>query len=57
MGDTFGLGDMRPATPAITKYAILFAVISGVAGFVLILKGGPSSDQPKPPEQPPTANG
>jgi predicted membrane protein len=57
MGDAFGFGEMRPATPASTKYAILFAVISGVAGFVLIIKGGSSSDQPRPPEQPPGTNG
>jgi len=38
-------GPIRPATPAATKYAILFAVISGVAGAVLLVKSGlPQSD-------------
>ncbi|UCG47881.1 MAG: hypothetical protein JSU94_20680 [Phycisphaerales bacterium] len=38
-------GPMRPATPAATKYAILFAVISGVAGAVLLIKSArPQTD-------------
>jgi predicted membrane protein len=57
MGGTFGFGEMRPTTPAATKYAVLFAVIFGIAGIVLLAKSAPSLDQTKPPEQQPGANG
>ena len=33
-----GAGEMKPATPAATKYAALFAVVSGVGGGVLLVK-------------------
>ena len=41
-------GDLKPATPAATKYAILFAMISGIGGAVLLVKsgaGGPQEDR------------
>ena len=33
-----GVGQMKPRTPAATKYAAIFAVISGVGGGVLLVK-------------------
>ena len=33
-----GTGEMKPAVPAASKYAGLFAVISGVGGAVLLVK-------------------
>jgi hypothetical protein len=30
--------EMKPAMPAITKYAIVFALISGIGGVVLLIK-------------------
>ena len=33
-----GGGGVKPATPAATKYALLFAVVTGVAGGVLLVK-------------------
>ena len=33
-----GLQKMKPATPAATKYALLFALLSGVGGSVLLGK-------------------
>ncbi len=35
-----GGGNMKPATPAATKYALLFAAISGIGGGVLLAKSG-----------------
>jgi len=43
-----GGGNMKPATPAATKYALLFAVISGVGGAVLLAKSGQQESQSKP---------
>ncbi len=31
-------GEMKPATPASSKYAALFALVSGVGGGVLLVK-------------------
>jgi hypothetical protein len=33
-----GAGEMKPAAPAATKYAALFALVSGIAGGVLLVK-------------------
>ena len=33
-----GMGEMKPTTPSATKYALLFAVISGIGGGVLLVK-------------------
>lgn len=38
MGNMLGGVEMKPATPAATKYALLFAVLSGVGGAVLLVK-------------------
>ncbi len=35
-----GQAQMKPATPAATKYALVFALISGAGGGVLLAKGG-----------------
>lgn len=40
LGGTVGGGNMEPATPAATKYALLFAAISGIGGAVLLVKSG-----------------
>ena len=42
-GGMNGAIPLKAATPAATKYAILFAIISGVAGGVLLAKSGSSS--------------
>ena len=34
------VGELKPATPAATKYSLLFAAISGVAGGVMLAKSG-----------------
>lgn len=34
-----GVGEMKPVAPAATKYAALFALVSGVGGGVLLVKG------------------
>ena len=39
LGEMTGQGQMRPATPAATKYALLFALISGTGGGILLAKG------------------
>ena len=39
MGQVTGQTEFKPATPAATKYALLFALISGVGGAVLLVKG------------------
>ncbi len=51
MGNTMpGMGGaMKPATPAATKYAILFALIFGGGGAFLLVKGA-STSQAKAPE-------
>ncbi len=42
--------NLQPSTPAAAKYALFFAVISGVAGGILLVKAGPSpSPQPSSP--------
>jgi len=40
LGGMMGGGNMKPATPASTKYALLFAAISGIGGAVLLAKSG-----------------
>ena len=37
-GRMLGGGNMEPATPTATKYALLFAVISGIGGAVFLVK-------------------
>ncbi len=39
-GGMMGGGNLEPATPAATKYALLFAAISGIGGGVLLVKSG-----------------
>lgn len=34
------IGNMKPTTPAATKYALVFAVLSGLGGAVLLVAGG-----------------
>lgn len=41
---------MRPGTPATTKYAVFFALITGIGGVVLLAK----SRESPPPQTPPT---
>ncbi len=38
MNQMIGGSDMKPATPAATKYAMVFAVIAGVGGAVCLVK-------------------
>ena len=40
LGLMMGNGKMKPATPASTKYALLFAVLSGIGGIVLLVRSG-----------------
>lgn len=40
LGRMMGDGNMRPATPTATKYALLFAAISGIGGILLLVKSG-----------------
>ena len=37
LGEMMGGPNMKPATPAATKYAILFAALSGAGGVVLLV--------------------
>ncbi len=37
------MGGLEPAMPAATKYAIFFAVISGIGGGVLLVKSKPDA--------------
>ena len=37
-GSPFGGSAMKPATPTGTKYALVFALVSGISGMVLIVK-------------------
>jgi hypothetical protein len=54
------LGDMRqgpgarmkPATPTATKYALLFAAVSGIAGAVCLIKSA-AAPPPRPPASSP----
>ncbi len=46
MNQMTGGMEIKPATPAATKYAALFAVITGAAGVILLVMG----QQPKPTE-------
>jgi hypothetical protein len=48
LGGMMGGGNMKPATPAATKYALLFAAISGIGGAVLLGKSGQEKSQNKP---------
>ena len=43
-----GQTQMKPATPAATKYALLFALIAGVGGGVLFAKGQPNNNHEGP---------
>ncbi len=36
--DMMGQMEMKPATPASTKYALVFALITGIGGIVLLIK-------------------
>ena len=38
LGGMMGGGNMKPATPAATKYALLFAALSGIGGAVLLVQ-------------------
>jgi hypothetical protein len=38
MSEMTGQSQMKPATPAATKYAIVFALIAGAGGVVLLIK-------------------
>jgi predicted membrane protein len=40
LGVMMGGGNIKPATPAVTKYALLFAALSGIGGVVLLVKSG-----------------
>ena len=40
LGGIMGQGNLKPATPAATKYAIMLAVILGIGGGVLLVAGG-----------------
>jgi hypothetical protein len=35
-----GVGQMEPATPTATKYALLFAAITGIGGAVMLVQSG-----------------
>jgi hypothetical protein len=39
-GGMMGGVELKPATPAATKYALFFAALSGVGGAVLLIKSG-----------------
>jgi hypothetical protein len=43
-GGASPLGDLQPATPAVTKYALFFAFIAGAGGVFCFARSGP----PKP---------
>ena len=38
LGGMLGAGNMKPATPAATKYALLFAALSGIGGAILLVQ-------------------
>ena len=40
-----GGAELKPATPAATKYALLFAVLSGIGGAVLLVQSGKADSQ------------
>jgi len=40
LGGILGGENMEPATPATTQYALLFAIISGIGGAILLVKSG-----------------
>ena len=40
IGGSLWGGSMKPATPAATKYALLFAALSGIGGAVLLALSG-----------------
>ena len=42
LGGMMGGGNIEPATPAATRYALLFAAISGIGGAFLLVQGGKS---------------
>jgi hypothetical protein len=47
-------GDLRPAMPAATKYALFFALLSGVGGAYCVIKARqPNSSSDQPASQPP----
>ena len=39
------VGGMKPGTPGSTKYALFFAVLSGIAGAILLMKSTKQSPQ------------
>ena len=45
LGEMVGGVNMKPATPAATKYALLFAVLSGVGGAVLLVQSSKEESQ------------
>ncbi|NQV35609.1 MAG: hypothetical protein HQ515_23140 [Phycisphaeraceae bacterium] len=44
MSEMTGQSQMKPATPAATKYAIVFALIAGAGGAVLLIKSQGNTD-------------
>lgn len=52
MGQMTGETQFKPATPAATKYALLFALISGIGGGVLLTKSSGSRPNAAAPTGP-----
>ncbi|MBN1362337.1 MAG: hypothetical protein JW993_17210 [Sedimentisphaerales bacterium] len=46
MNQMTGGMEMKPATPAATKYAVLGALITGIAGAVLLVMSGKQGQTP-----------
>jgi len=44
MSEMTGQSQMKPATPAATKYALVFALITGASGAVLLVKSQENKD-------------
>ena len=40
LGSMLGAANIKPATPAATKYALLFAALSGIGGAILLVQSG-----------------
>ena len=47
LGQMMGEGDLKPATPAATKYAALFAAMTGIAGIVCLVKASKGDASPE----------
>ena len=45
LGEMMGGAELKPATPAATKYALLFAVLSGIGGVVLLVQSGSANSR------------